>query len=391
MAKQKAKGSEVKQAPGINDDFEAQLTQFGIGDSLKLADESDTFEVISTGFPGLDLAIDDKGINLGLPRSRHSEWFSKKTQAGKTSIILAIAQTFQRMGLRTGIVDIEPSVTYPYLKTLGFITDKNEADARGLYAIRLMQPRVILDECETKMVYAEKVLDTVAKAANLFDLLIVDSVDALVTEVEANKESGEAAQPGTIAKLLRNYFRKNSTRRAHVAWLNHANPNIGYGGGYNTSGGGSVPRYSSLRFELAVIEQLKESDDKPPYGFTTRIQLVKNRLGANWRFVDLTYIFHEGFSKDYDYFATALKMGIIWKVGGWFYFGGEGKNVEERKKSADLKVQGKLNMYKLLQSNADAAKGVFDKIKTMIDGEAVEPEVGVQQGDDAAVEAAEKE
>lgn len=386
MAKAKAK-AEPKEVPGINDDFEAQLSQLGIGDSLKLVDEYDNVEVVTTGFPGLDIAIDDRGINAGLPRCRHSEWFSKKTQAGKTSSILSVGQTWQSLGLRVGIIDIEPSITYPYLKTLGYITDKAQAEAKGLYAVRLLQPKVMIGECDTQMVFAEKVLDIVGKAADVFDLLVVDSVDALVSEVEANKDSGEAAQPGTIAKMLRGFFRKNSTRRAHCAWLNHANVNIGYGGGYNTSGGSSVPRYSSLRFELQVVEQLKESDDKPPYGFKTRIQVIKNRLGANWRFTDLTYIFHEGFSKDYDYFEVALKNGIIWKVGGWFYLGGEGKNVEERKKTAELKVQGKLNMYKTLCEKRD----VFNRIKGLIDGEDVQPEVGVQQGDDAAVRASERD
>jgi hypothetical protein len=219
----------------------------------------------------------------------------------------------------------------------------------------------------------------------VFDLLIVDSVDALVSETDAAKDTADNTKVGGISKFLRNWFRKNTTRRAHVMWLNHANQNIG---GqvvtYSTSGGKSVPRYSSLRFELTVTDKLSEGD-KDPYGFITKVQLVKNRLGANWRHTDLYYIFGEGFSKEYDWFKLAFTKGILQKFGGWYYFLGEGKNLDERKKNCVWKCQGELNSYKDLKGpNIE----IFNRVKSLIKGV---PEVGITEGDDEAALLAENE
>ena len=159
-------------------------------------------------------------------------------------------------------------------------------------------------------------------------------------------------------------------------WINHLGQNLMSGGqpSYYSSGGKSVPRYSSLCFELSMIEKLREGEGKDPYGFVTRVQLTKNRLGPNWRYVDLYYIFGEGFSKDYDYFTLALKQGLIRKNGGWFYIPGEGSNEEERKKSAPWKLQGELKSYKDLSKNPNVAE-IWKNIKAEIDG--IEPEVNV--------------
>jgi recombination protein RecA len=385
--KQKEKAAPV----GINDTFAAQLEALGLGGALRLADEYDNDVVcVTTGFPGLDHAIDDRGINCGLPRSRHSELYSKKEHAGKTSLALAIAVTWQLMGLRVCIIDIEGSMTTAYLKQLGFIVDRAEAEARGLYAVYLLQVTVKVEDCETDMFYVEGVLDTVAKAANVFDMVIVDSVDAMVSEAEAAKSTSDNDQVGGISKKMRSWFRKNTVKRAHVMWLNHSNRNIGGTMiSYSTSGGKSVPRYSSLRFELEVTGQLKDGEGKDPYGFITRVKLVKDRLGANWRYTDLYYIWGEGFSKEYDYFHQAVALGIIAKPSaGHFYILGEGKNMDERKKSASWHVQGEYNAYRALIGEDRA---MFDGIKQLIDGEDVAPEVGVEHGDESAAAAAEAE
>jgi hypothetical protein len=292
---------------------------------------------------------------------------------------------------KVAVISIEEDTTPLYLRQLGFITDKAEADAKGLYAVRLLKPEVKLEECATDMLYVDGILDLVAKAANVFDLVIIDSVDALVSETEAEQSSGDNTQPGGIAKKLKAFMRKNSSRRAHCMWLNHASVKIGQSGppSYYTYGGKAVPRYSSLRFELVVIKKLAENDDADPYGFVTQVQLIKNRLGPCWRYANLTYIFGEGFSKDYDYFETALKLGIIWRSGAWHYFGGdsgEGKNAKEkeenRKKTAEWKCQGKFSTYKMLKADPER----LAKVKELIDGENVEPEIGINL--DAAITAA---
>jgi RecA/RadA recombinase len=382
----KAKKQSKKEPNSAEASFEKQLKEVGLGDALKLAAEYENdVEVLTTGYPGLDHAIDERGINAGIPLHRHSEVFSKKEHAGKTSLALGIGKTWQDLKKSVGIIQIEGDVTKAYLKTLGYVIDAEEAARLGVIAVRLLQPTVRPEDCTTEMVYLEKVLDLIAKAADVFDLLIIDSVDALVSEAEAEKTTKDNDQAGGIAKKLRAWFRKNTTRRAHVMWLNHAGQNIGgYGTPtFYTSGGKSVPRYSSLRLELAVIEKLKEGD-KDPYGFITRVSVLKNRLGPNWRYVDLYYIFGEGFSKKYDYFKQAIKLGIITKIGGWFYLLGEGKNIDERKENAPWKCQGELNSYK--QLTQDSEYGAFwHTITSLIDGET--PEVGItQETDRPAVE-----
>jgi len=301
-----------------------------------------------------------------------------------TSLALAIGLTWQELGYRVGIIDIEPSITKQYLLDLGFIVDKETAETQGKYAVRLLQPQIKAENCETDMIYLEKILDTVSKAADVFDFLIIDSVDALVSELEAEKAAADNEKAGGIAKKMRGWFRKNTTRRSVCCWLNHASVNIGGGYGppsYYTSGGKTVPRYSSLRLELTVIEKLREGE-KDPYGFVTRVQLVKNRLGPNWRYTDLHYLFGEGFSREYDYFRTAIKLGILKKFGGWFYFLGEGKNDDERKKNATWKCQGEVNAYRQLTGKTpethtahDAA--VWAEIKQLIQGEDVSADVKI--------------
>jgi RecA/RadA recombinase len=387
--KGKSRGKD-KEPTSLNDKFDAQLSSIGIGGSLRLADEFDNdVKCHSTGFPGLDRAISETNPeNQGLPECRHSEWYSKQTHVGKTSVALGIAETYQlNHKKRVGIFDIEESITTEYLiKTHRFVIDSEEADEKGLYALRLLQPQVLYEKATTQMYYAEFVLDLLAKAMNYFDLLIVDTVDALVSEADAMKDADQNDRTGGISKLLRSFFRKNTTRRAHTMFLNHANQSIGasmpgIGPTYTTSGGKSIPRYSSLRAELSQIERLKDNDKADPYGFKTRIQFVKNRLGPNWRYTDLTYIFGEGFSKDYAYFDTALQLGIIQRQpkGAWHWIGDENNPM--------LKAQGKMKTYKALKEDPKA----FEYVKSLIDGEDVAPEVGVQQGDEAAVQAAETE
>jgi RecA/RadA recombinase len=387
MAK-KAKAKKDGTLRSLESQFETQLESLGLGDALRLADEYDNdIEVVTTGFPGLDCAIDDRGINAGIPKNRHLEIYSKKEHAGKTSLALAIGLTWQELGYRVGIIDIEPSITKQYLRDLGFIVDKETAEAQGKYAVRLLQPQVNPGDCKTDMIYLEQLLDLLSKALDVFDLVIFDSVDALVSELEADKATADNEKAGGIAKKLRGWFRKNTVRRGTCLFLNHAGQSIGsYGApSYYTSGGKSVPRYSSLRMELYVADKLKEGD-KDPYGFVTRVQLVKNRLGPNWRYVDLFYIFGEGFSREYDYFRQAVKVGILTKFGGWFYFLGEGKNEAERKQNARWKCQGEFNSYRQLtgknpETYTDQDEAVWAEIKQLIQGEDLSADVKIGEVD----------
>lgn len=346
--------------------FEAQLASVGLAGALRLADSYDNnYETVTSGWPGVDRLISDVKELQGIPKQCHMEIFSEVEHVGKTSFVLAIGVTWQRLGYRVGIVDIEPSITLAYLKQLGYITDKAEAERLGLYAVRLLQPQVKAEECETDMVYVDKVLDTVAIASNYFDFLIVDSVDALVSEADAAKTTTENTQMGGVSKQIKAFFRKNSRRRSSIAWVNHMSTGLGQYAKSYTTGGKALPRYSTLRFRIDRVDFIRPNDDADPIGFISKISMVKNRLGPIGRATLLYYIFGEGFSVDYDYFLTAKKLGIINAKGAWVYYGKD-------KDDSKLTVQGVHNMYLTLKTDR---RDLFDEIKAIIDGVDIDPEV----------------
>ena len=359
----KGKKKAALEAPkSLEGKFELLLQERGLSSALELADkfESD-YEVITTGFPGLNKLIGGAKIkHCGWPRFCHAEIYSEVEGVGKTTLSLKIGVAWQRAGKRVGIVDIEPSITPAYLKTLGYIIDKKEAEALGLYAVRLMQPKVRAEDCETEMIYVDKVLDTVAVASNIFDLLIIDSVDAMVSEADAAKTTETGGdQMGGVSKQIKAHFRKNSRRRSSCIWVNHKSIGLGMYARSYTTGGKAIPRYSSIRLELARVDFLRENKDSDPIGFITKVTTIKNRLGAIGWSTNLYYIFGEGFSTDYDYFLTAQKLGLITKAGAWNYVGPD-------KDHSKLNVQGVFNMYKTLR---DERQDLFDEIKKTIDGE----------------------
>lgn len=372
MPRGKAKKDVDQDNLTAEDLFEKQLASVGLAGAMKLADSYDNnYDVVTSGWPGVDRLISDIKENQGIPKTVHVEVFSEVEHAGKTSFVLAIGVVWQLLGYRVGAIDIEPSMTLAYLKQLGYITDKAEAERKSkelgytIYAIRLLQPQVKADECETEMVYVDKVLDTVAIAANIFDFLIIDSVDALVSEADSIKTTDQADMMGGVSKQIKSFMRKNSKRRSTIFWINHMSQGLGQYAKAYTTGGKAIPRYSTLRFKIDKVDWIKPTPESDPIGFISKITMIKNRLGPIGRSTLLYYIFGEGFSVDYDYFLTAKKIGIITKNGGWFYYG-------KSKDDSKLNVQGEHNMYLKLKHER---RDLFDEIKKLINGEDVEPEV----------------
>jgi hypothetical protein len=283
---------------------------------------------------------------------------------------------WQLLGKKVGIVDIEPSITPDYLRQLRYITSKEEAEKKSkelgytIYPVRLLRPNVKPETCETDFVYVEKVLNVVSIASNIFDLLIVDSVDALVSEADAAKTAEENDQMGGVAKPIKSFFRKNTARASSVLWVNHMSQGLGQYAKSYTTGGKAIPRYSTVRLKLEWVDFLRETDKGDPIGFITKVMTIKNRMaGGIGRSTNLYYIFGEGFSIDYDYFLTAMKVGLITKSGAWVYVG-TGKD------DSKLTVQGVMNMYKTLKYEQ---REIFDWIKKQIDGEDAEPEIAEEE------------
>jgi RecA/RadA recombinase len=371
-AKKVAKKKEPAEVLTMEEIFEKQLAGFGLAGAMRLADAYDNnYEVISSGWPGVDRLISDDAALQGIPKQVHIEVFSEVEHAGKTSFTLAIGVKWQYLGLKVGVVDIEPSITLAYLKQLGFITTKAEAEAkskelgRTIYAVRLLQPQIKADACETEMVYVDKVLDVVSIASNLFDLLIIDSVDALVSEADSIKTTTEADMMGGVSKQIKSFMRKNTKNRATILYVNHMSQGLGQYAKAYTTGGKAIPRYSTLRFKIDRVEMIVPVKGQDPIGFVSKITMIKNRLGPIGRSTLLYYIFGEGFSVNYDYFLTALKLGVITKKGGWHYFGPDADN-------SLLTVNGEHNMYLALR---DDHPELMADVKAIIDGVDAEPAI----------------
>lgn len=349
----------------------AKRSLYSLGNAFKLADDYSDMDVefIRTGFPSFDLAINKDGG--GLPRGRHVEIFAKKESSGKTSLALAFAKTFQDKGMSTTLIDIEKTVTGKYLKMHGIQT-RPEEDVTKI-PLGIKRSEINPDSDDNMDLYLEDILDTVTNASKIEDLIIIDSVDALVTEEEAQKTADKNARVGGISMKLSQFFRKNTNTHACCLWINQTRQSPGAyspqgGVTYVTSGGRALPFYASIRLELSVIEKLKEGENDP-YGFICKVLVVKNKLGAPWRTCNLYYINGEGFSKAYDYFSLAVKMGIVFKGGaGWYTFykktlkDGLKKEELAHPDNVYLKMQGELKTYQAIRDNPELYKALVSKV-----------------------------
>jgi len=370
--KKKAAAAKKVEQLTADDELEREMAPLKLGDALRLVDDYSDIDVecVSTGFPGLDACFGP--THFGLPRGQQSEIFAKKEHSGKTTSALQIGQFWQGQGLRVGVIDLEKSTTKEYYDILKFQLDPGTCP-EGVTALRIMRPTFDMDGNKRSDVSLEDVLDTVRKAANVFDLLIVDSVDALIDEAEAEKDAGQPGRVGGIGGYLRRFMRKNTNKRAHIIWVNHAdvatNSMPGMPPSYATRGGKSIPRYSFVRIELTVVGKRRVNKDADPYGFDVRFQVVKNKMGSNWRYVDIPYIYGEGFSRRFDYFNHAQQMNIIEKNGAWYKFtypkemDAQGKDITPEA----INIQGELQMYYRLRDDDK----LFEVIKKLVDGEPI--------------------
>ncbi len=204
---------------------------------------------------------------------------------------------------------------------------------------------------------AELILDAIGKAADMFDLCIVDSVASLEKKANLDKDSTENVQMGGISKLLSEYFRKNLVRNATVIWINQVREAIGafspQGGVVTkTTGGRAIGFYCSLRLELTRLAAIKSGDEV--VGMESQVLLRKNKTGAPDQKTVLRYINGMGFSSEWDYLQMAVKLGAVIKKGGWYLF-------------EETKTQGELNMAKLMRSNPEFGA----RVVAAVDGENV--------------------
>ena len=289
--------------------LEAALGQieraFGKGSIMKLgahvAAQGET-EVISTGSLGLDIAL---GIG-GLPRGRVVEIYGPES-SGKTTLALQVVAEAQKAGGACAFIDAEHALDPAYAKKLCVNTDD----------LLISQP----DAGEQAL----EIADTLVRSGAL-DVLVVDSVAALVPRAELEGEMGESHM-GLHARLMSQALRKLTgsiaRSRCMVIFINQIRMKIGvmFGNPETTTGGNALKFYASVRLDIRRIGQIKEREQV--IGNQTRVKVVKNKMAPPFKVVEFDIMYGEGVSKRGELIDLGMQAGVVEKSGSWFSYDGE--------------------------------------------------------------------
>jgi recombination protein RecA len=315
--------------------LDAALSQiertFGKGSIMRLGknDKSMDVETVSTGSLGLDIAL---GIG-GLPRGRVVEIYGPES-SGKTTLALHCLAEAQKKGGICAFIDAEHALDPIYARKLGVNVDD----------LLISQP----DAGEQAL----EIADTLVRSGAI-DVLVIDSVAALVPRAELEGEMGDS-QPGLQARLMSQALRKltASINRSNtmVIFINQIRMKIGvmYGSPETTTGGHALKFYASVRLDIRRIGAIKERDEV--VGNQTRVKVVKNKLAPPFKQVEFDIMYGEGVSKSGELIDLGVKAGVVEKSGTWFSY------------DSQRIGQGRENAKAFLKANPDIAA----KIETAI-------------------------
>jgi recombination protein RecA len=305
--------------------------QFGKGSIMKLGSDSIIeIPVISSGSLALDHAL---GIG-GLPRGRIIEIFGPES-SGKTTLALHAVAEAQKQGGIAAFIDAEHALDILYAKRLGVNSDD----------LLVSQP----DTGEQALEIAEMLVRSGA-----IDVIVIDSVAALVPRAEIEGEMGDAHM-GLQARLMSQALRKLTgtigKTMTSVIFINQIRMKIGvfFGNPETTTGGNALKFYASLRLDIRRVNSIK--DGQEVIGSRTKVRVVKNKLAPPFKEAEFDILYGEGISKASDLLDTAVGCGIIDKSGTWFSFKGERIG------------QGRENARRFLMENRDIYDAVLSKTK----------------------------
>ena len=323
-------------------------------------DHDITVEIFSTGSLGLDIAL---GIG-GLPKGRVVEIYGPEA-SGKTSLTLHVIAEAQKAGGTCAFIDAEHALDPSYAKKLGVNIDE----------LLISQP----DTGEQAL----EITDTLIKSESV-DLIVIDSVAALVPRAELEGEMGDSL-PGLQARLMSQALRKLtssiSKTNTMVIFINQIRMKIGvmFGSPETTTGGNALKFYSSVRLDIRRIGAIKDKDVIT--GNQTRVKVVKNKMAPPFRQVEFDIMFGRGISKVGEIVDLGSQADIIEKSGAWYAYNGE-------------KIgQGRENSKRFLEENPDIMKEIELKIRAsqsaveeiMLDGDnltPIKPEIALEEPED---------
>ncbi len=315
--------------------LEAALTQiersFGKGSIMRLGqDQVVEIDSVSTGSLGLDIAL---GIG-GLPRGRVVEIYGPES-SGKTTLALHVVAEAQKTGGTCAFVDAEHALDPAYARKLGVDLDE----------LLISQP----DTGEQAL----EIADTLVRSGAI-DVLVVDSVAALVPRAELEGEMGDT-HVGLQARLMSQALRKLTSSIARskcmVIFINQIRIKIGvmFGNPETTSGGNALKFYASVRLDIRRIGAIKDRDDV--VGNQTRVKVVKNKVAPPFKVVEFDIMYGEGISKTGELLDHGVNAGIVEKSGSWFSYDNQRIG------------QGRENAKRFLQENTEIADTIEKRIR----------------------------
>ncbi|MFC5146026.1 recombinase RecA [Streptomyces aureoversilis] len=332
--------------------------QFGKGAVMRLGERpNEPIEVISTGSTALDVAL---GVG-GLPRGRVVEIYGPES-SGKTTLTLHAVANAQRAGGTVAFVDAEHALDPEYAKKLGVDIDN----------LILSQP----DNGEQAL----EIVDMLVRSGAL-DLIVIDSVAALVPRAEIEGEMGDS-HVGLQARLMSQALRKITSAlnqsKTTAIFINQLREKIGvmFGSPETTTGGRALKFYASVRIDIRRIETLKDGTEA--VGNRTRCKVVKNKVAPPFKQAEFDILYGQGISREGGLIDMGVEHGFIRKAGAWYTYEG------------DQLGQGKENARNFLKDNPDLANEIEKKIKEKL-GVGVKPgdKEGEPGADAAGAEAAE--